>query len=75
MGISHNGLQDFWDSNQIQYKNFIPGAPQHVLRDGDGHGAHVTTTLLSIAQSAVVQVGRITLDGKKWNASYVKEVS
>ena len=71
--VTHDDLHSPWLSGQIVYQNFV-GTRSDIPQDDDGHGTHVTSILLQMAENVDIYVARVSPDGLKWNSSEVEDV-
>ncbi|KAK5087249.1 hypothetical protein LTR24_006889 [Lithohypha guttulata] len=70
--IKHKNLHRLGMQQQIIYENFVPGgSPSVIYQDENGHGTHVTSILLKIAENVDVYVARISPDGRTWDSGQV----
>ncbi|KAJ0120502.1 Subtilisin-like protein [Diaporthe amygdali] len=70
--VTHDLLKGPWRRGQIIYQDFVkPDAK--LPQDEHGHGTHVTSIVLKVAENVDVYVGRISPDGEKFNSSQVEK--
>lgn len=73
--IYHDDLNELWTDSRIFYQNFAPGgASEKVPQDDHGHGTHVTSILMSIAEYVNVYVARVSSKGYDWDSALVEKV-
>ena len=71
--VTHDDLQRPWSDGQILFQNFV-GTCSTIPRDDDGHGTHVTSIMLQMAENVDIYVARVSPDGLNWNSSEVEQV-
>lgn len=73
--VTHKDLHRLRMQHQIIYENFVPGGvPSVTPLDETGHGTHVTSILLKIAENVDIYVARISPDGETWDSGRVEKV-
>jgi hypothetical protein len=71
--VTHDDLHGPWIEGQIVYQNFV-GTRTGMPQDDDGHGTHVTSILLRMAENVDIYVARVSADGVHWRSSEVEDV-
>lgn len=71
--VTHDDLHSPWIDGQIVYQNFV-GTRSDIPQDDDGHGTHVTSILLQMAENVDIYVARVSPDGLSWRSSEVEDV-
>jgi len=71
--VTHDDLQSPWIDGQIFYQNFV-GTRSDIPQDDDGHGTHITSILLQMAENVDIYVARVSPDGLNWKSSDVEDV-
>ncbi|KUJ07746.1 uncharacterized protein LY89DRAFT_789435 [Mollisia scopiformis] len=70
--VTHDDLHSPWLDGQIFYQNFV-GKRSGIPQDDDGHGTHVTSILLQMAENVDVYVARVSRDGLDWKSKDVED--
>ncbi|KHO11789.1 FMN-dependent alpha-hydroxy acid dehydrogenase, active site protein [Metarhizium robertsii ARSEF 23] len=70
--VTHDNLYGPWTKGQIFYQNFV-GMPSNIPEDSDGHGTHITSILLQMAENVDIYVARVSPDGQHWKSREVED--